>query len=187
MCVRVACKHAVHRSSTYSPLTRRAIEEAGVIVVFSVVMMMKVAVNRERCGTWRNVRRQEKLKEQEQEEDRSDPRSQPCVDATGLRLSRVLQTCAPPQPHTLGHITRRDLYSRLASLCEGRICSVRIRHSCIRARFDCMSLLLSLSYPRPSFEPGSFVRSCFCRDDLHPALSTLPSSPRLHEGPIRRL
>lgn len=197
VCVRVACKHAVHYSSPYSPLTKRAIEEARVIVVFSVVMMMKVAVNRkkEEEGEMRNVeerttRRQGKLKEQEQEEDRSDPRSQPCVDATGLRLSRVLQTYALPQPHTLGHITRRDLYSRLTSPCEGRICSVRIRHSCIRARFDCMSLFPSfsylLSYPRPSFEPGSFVRSCFCCD-LHPALSTLPSSPRLHEAPIRRL
>lgn len=35
VCVRVACKHAVRYSSPYSPLTKRAIEEARVIVVFS--------------------------------------------------------------------------------------------------------------------------------------------------------
>lgn len=110
--------------------------------------------------------RQEKLEEQEQEEDRSDRRSQPCVDATGpgLRLSRVANVRLRPQPHTLGYITRRDLYSRLTSLCEGRIRSVRIRHSCIRALgsnvclFLCPSPTILLLHPRPSSpEPGSIV------------------------------
>lgn len=83
------------------------------------------------------------------------------VSMRPVSVSRVLQTCALPQPHTLRYITRRDLYSRLTSLCEGRIRSVRIRHSCIRARFDCMSLLPSLFYhPIPTLVPlPSPVRS----------------------------
>lgn len=134
--------------------------------MFSVVMMMKVAVNRERKrkeGEMRNVEERPTAGKVEgtRTRRRSLRSSEPAVCRCDRppSLSRVANVRAPPQPHTLGHITRRDLYSRLASLCEGRICSVRIRHSCIRARFDCMSLLPFLSYPRPSFEPGSFDRA----------------------------
>lgn len=124
-------------------------------------MMMKVAVNRkkEEEGEMRNVeerttRRQGKRKGTRARRG-SLRSSEPAVcRCDRLRLSRVLQTRALPQPHTLGHITRRDLYSRLTSPCEGRICSVRIRHSCIRARFDCMSVCLFFSVPLLPFLPS---------------------------------
>lgn len=120
--------------------------------------------------------------------------SRACIRATAARCcSRSM----------LEYITRRDLYSRLTSLCEGRIrsdtslvCTSTVQ-PCV---FDSLPRSLSLSFlfslslssfllsllSLRSSRTRSFVRWFHC-DGLHPALSALPSSPRLHEGPIRRL
>lgn len=119
--------------------------------------------------------------------------SRACIRATAARCcSRSM----------LEYITRRDLYSRLTSFCEGRIrsdtslvCTSTVQ-PCV---FDSLPCSLSLSFLFPFPLPSclsflyallgpvrSFVRWFHC-DGLHPALSALPSSPRLHEGPIRRL
>lgn len=89
--------------------------------------------------------------------------------------------------HTLGCITRRDLYSRLTSLCEGRIRSdtslVCTHDSTVRLPLIfslSLSLFLSLCPLSTLLGLRSFVRWFHC-DGLYPVLSTLPSSPRLHE------
>jgi len=165
----------------------------------------------EQRGSWRKrrTRRYERPSngemEQEQEEDHSDPRSgRLSMRPATVSLSRV-HSCNG-QPHTLGYITRRDLYSRLTSLCEGRIRSdtslvcTRTVRLCSLSLSPSLSLSLSLSLSFSSlffclirspvfFRVYSSVGSSggFACNDSHPALSTLPSSSRLHEDPIRRL
>jgi len=180
------------------------------VVVFSVVMMMKVAVNSEEAGerggrggtSGRRTARWNKSKK------KITPihGAAVCRCARPRFLSRVCirATATLPQPHTLGYITRRDLYSRLTSLCEGRIrsdtslvCTRTVRLCFCRSPSLSLSLSLFLSFI--SFFPSHsfprlfqsvllrwFVRWFRCNDS-HPALSTLPSSSRLHEDPIRRL
>lgn len=171
------------------------------VLVFSVVMMMNVAGSREggrgaetrrderRCGKTRN----------------KNTRRIASIYEEAVR-ARAVRRCARPRTlacayvqrphrcsqHTLGCITRRDLYSRLTSLCEGRIRSdtslVCTHDSSVRLP---PIFSLSISPPRsfsPSPPPLAFsglVRSSFVRwfrcDGLYPVLSTLPSSPRLHE------
>lgn len=95
-----------------------------------------------------------------------------CVDA--LDSSRVHMCNGRALP--LGCITRRDLYSRLTSLCEGRIRS-DTRHSCVT---PFLSSLFGYSLrSSPIVLPWLPA--------LRHSLSTLPSSSRLREGPIRQL
>jgi len=116
----------------------------------------------EQRGSWRKrrTRRYERPSngemEQEQEEDHSDPRSgRLSMRPATVSLSRV-HSCNG-QPHTLGYITRRDLYSRLTSLCEGRIRSdtslvcTRTVRLCSLSLSPSLSLSLSLSLFLVSF------------------------------------
>lgn len=159
--------------------------------MFSIVMMMNAAVNKERkgSGTRRNergrrtrtaVREDEK---QEREEDRFDLRREAVVrpHCASMRpghglLSRV-HTCngrrTAAAQHTLGCITRRDLYSRLTSLCEGRIRSDTSLVCTHDSTVPSFIFSLSISLP-PLSSPGllglrfcSFVRR-FHRDGLYP-------------------
>lgn len=122
-----------------------------------------------------------------------------CLFCSRARIRTTAARCCSRS--MLEYITRRDLYSRLTSLCEGRIrsdtslvCTSTVQ-PCV---FDSLPRSLSLSFLLPlssfllpllslrSSRTRSSVRWFHC-DGLHPALSALPSSPRLHEGPIRRL
>lgn len=104
---------------------------------------------------------------------------------------RSLACAYVQQPHTLGYtITRRDLYSRLTTFCEGRIRSAYVTHMYACA-FDCVSFerstLLPLFLICPFFLSFALFVNPFVQpdglfhcNDRHPALSPLPSSPHTH-------
>lgn len=141
------------------------------VVVFSVVMMMKVAVNREE--------EEEDAKERVVVEQTKWNKSKKITPIHRVVVSMLLSflslsfsfscvciraTSALPQP--LGYITRRDLYSRLTSLCEGRIHSDTslVRTRTIRlCYFPSFSLFLSFCSlvfsgpPSPVRSSGDFT------------------------------
>lgn len=138
------------------------------MLVFSIMMMMNVMVNREKGSGGMNGRQTNS--DAGRRETRTRRRSlrsteRPCapalcVDALDHGLSRV-HTCSNGcSQHTLGCITRRDLYSRLTSLCEGRIRSdtslVCTHDSTVR-----LPLIFSLSISQSSFFPNLLLVRSF--------------------------
>lgn len=118
----------------------------------------------ERAGGERTAVQEDE--KQEHEEDRFDLRRgrvRPhCASMRPATVSRVRAYVQRPRccgQHTLGCITRRDLYSRLTSLCEGRIRSdtslVCTHDSTVR-----LPLIFSLSFSLSlSLYPLSWAQS----------------------------
>lgn len=149
--------------------------------MFSIVMMMKVnreeGEESERCGRRKGEgggQEEERTAEEEareQEEDELRSTEQPwCVRRVSMRplslslshlRARIRATAALLQPHARC-ITRRDLYSRLTSLCEGRIRSdtslvcTRTVRPCV---FDSLPFSLPLSLSLSSFPAFFSLRS----------------------------
>lgn len=150
-------------------------------LVFSVVMMMNATVNEEGEGE-RNAEERtaaERVTVREDERNKSKRWSlrsteRPCASAAYVRRRSL--ACAYVQrprccnQHTLGCITRRDLYSRLTSLCEGRIrsdTSLVCTHGSTVRLPPIFSLPLYLPVPLPS---SGFLRG-LVRSFVRPVVS----------------